>query len=175
MAVIDAAGDFNQLRDCWFPGVLDLALRQLTSQEVQNEIAWINTHIFDAALAEPTDRMNVTEAVRRFIPNAPDWTGSPLMPLYDRTGQDEVRAGRLYGNLVCRVRVNRPERWWCFPEPVAEDRFSRTYVLESRGGASPVKEQSSKQLVTSVARSLRGCRESHPHQRSRSACHRATN
>jgi hypothetical protein len=135
MAVIEAAGDFNGLQDCSFPKDLDLALRQLTPQEVPAALSWINTHIFDAALAEPTGRMNVTVAVRRFILNAPDWTGSPLMPLYDKTGRDEVHAGRLYGNLVRRVGVNRPERWWCFPEPVAEDRFSRTYVLESRVAA----------------------------------------
>ena len=35
------------------------------------------THVFDAALAEPTGRMNVTEAVRHFIPNAPNW--APLI------------------------------------------------------------------------------------------------
>jgi hypothetical protein len=135
MAVLDAATDFTQLQDCWFPQVLNLGLAQLTPQEVQQAIAWINAHVFDAALAEPTARMNVTEAVRRFIPNHPDWTGSPLQPLYDRTGQDDVHAARLYGNLVCRVGVSRPERWWSFPQPVAEDRFSRTYVLESRVAA----------------------------------------
>jgi hypothetical protein len=75
--------------------------------------------------------MNVTEALRRLIPNHPDWTGCPLAPLYDKTGQDEERAARLYGKLVCRVGVNRSERWWCFPEPVEPDHFSTTYVLES--------------------------------------------
>jgi hypothetical protein len=132
MAVIDAAADFNQLQDCWFPRFLDLALRQLTPQEVQDAIAWINTHVFDAALVEPTHRMNVTEAIRRVMPDSRDWTGSALQPLYDKTGQDEIHVARIYGNLACRVGVNRPETWWCFPEPVAEDRFSRTYVLQSR-------------------------------------------
>ena len=79
MAVIDAAADFTQLQDCWFPQVLNLALKQLTPQEVQQAIAWINTNVFDAALAQPKGRMNVTEAVRRFIPNHPDWdrNGAP--------------------------------------------------------------------------------------------------
>jgi hypothetical protein len=132
MTVIDAAADFALLQDCWFPQVLNLALRQLTARETQQAIQWIDTYVFDAALAQRTGRMNVTEAVRRSIPNHPDWTDSPLQPLYDKTGQDEVHAARLYGNLVCRVGVSREERWWCFPEPVAEDRFSRSYVLESR-------------------------------------------
>lgn len=135
MSVIDAAADFLQLQDCWFPQALNLAQQQLKPQEWQQITAWINTHVFDAALAQPTARMNVTEALRRSIQNNPDWTGSALQPLYDRTGQDDVHAARLYGNLVCRVGINRPERWWCFPEPVAEDRFSRTYVLESRVAA----------------------------------------
>lgn len=132
MAVIDAAADFALLQDCWFPQVLDLALRQLSSQEQAQAAQWINSYIFDAAMAEPTGRMNVTEAVRRFIPSHPDWSGSPLAPLFDNTGQDEIHAARIYGNLVCRVGVSRPERWWSFPQPVAEDRFSRSYVLESR-------------------------------------------
>jgi hypothetical protein len=134
MAVLDTAADFQQLRDCWFPHVLNLALAQLTPTEVQQANAWVNAHVFDAALAEPTLRMNVTEAIRRFIPNHPDW-GSPLQPLYDRTGQDDVHAARVYGNLVCRIGIGRPEHWWCFPQPVAEDRFSRTYVLESHVAA----------------------------------------
>lgn len=132
MAVIDAAADFRQLQDCWFPQVLNPAWRLLIAQERRDAENWINANVFDAALALPTGRMNVTEALRRSIPNNPDWTGSALQPLYDRTGQDEVHAARLYGNLVCRIGIQRPERWWCFPEPVAEDRFSRTYVLESR-------------------------------------------
>src|ERR1700737_2961418 len=55
-------------------------------------------------------------------------SGGPNIPVVD----DDVHAARLYGNLVCRVGIIRPERWWCFPEPVADDRFSRTYVLQSR-------------------------------------------
>jgi hypothetical protein len=57
MTVIDAAADFHQLQDCWFPQVLNLALNQLTPHEVQQAIAWIDTHVFDAAVAEPTGRM----------------------------------------------------------------------------------------------------------------------
>ncbi len=132
MAVIDAAADFALLQDCWFPQALNLAMQQLTQQEGRQAETWINSHIFDAARALPTGRMNVTEALRLSIPNNPDWAGTALQPLYDRTGQDEVHAARIYGNLVCRVGIARPERWWCFPQPVAEDRFSRTYVLEAR-------------------------------------------
>jgi hypothetical protein len=132
MAVIDAATDFNQLQDCWFPQVLNIALPLLTPHEVQQAIEWINTNVFDAALAQSNGRMNVTETVRRFISNHPDWMGTALQPLYDKTDQDEVHAARLYGNLVCRVGISRPEQWWSFPQPVAEDCFSRTYVLSSR-------------------------------------------
>lgn len=107
-------------------------MRQLTSQESQDAIAWVNTNVFDAAKAPGAGGpMNVTQALRCFIPTHPDWTGSALAPLYDKTGQNEEHAARLYGNLVCRVGVSRPERWWCFPEPVEPDHFSRTYVLES--------------------------------------------
>lgn len=132
MSVIDAAADFTQLQNCWFPDVVNRALSQLTPQELQQAEDWIEKYVFDAALAQPNGRMNVTDAIRRFIPYAPSWVGSPLQPLYDRTGQDDVYAARLYGNLVCHVGIRRRETWWCFPEPVAEDRFSRTYVLESR-------------------------------------------
>lgn len=133
MAVIDAANDFRKLQDCWFPQFLEFALRQqLTPQEGYLAEAWINAHVFDAACADPKGRMNVTDALRRAIPNHPDFVGTPLMPLYDKTGQDQEHTARLYGNLVCRVGIKRPEVWWCFPEPVADDRFSRTYILQSR-------------------------------------------
>jgi hypothetical protein len=132
MSVIDVAGNFNQLQDCWFPKVLDLALRHLTPQEVQDVIDWINMNVFDAAKAPgANNRMNVTNALRSFIQTHPDWTGTALEPLYAKTGQDEEHAARLYGNLVCRVGIGRRETWWCFPEPVGQDHFSRTYVLES--------------------------------------------
>jgi hypothetical protein len=72
----------------------------LTPLEQQVATDWINLHVFDAAVAEPSGRMNVTDALRRSIPRHPDWTGSPLFPLWDRTGQDEGHAARLYGNLV---------------------------------------------------------------------------
>jgi hypothetical protein len=39
MSVIDLAGDFNQLKDCWFPDVLNNALKQLTQQEIQDASA----------------------------------------------------------------------------------------------------------------------------------------
>lgn len=133
MTVIDAGHvNFPMLSDCWFPAELNNGFQLLTVQERQAAIAWINANIFDAAKVSQTGRMNVTTAIRAFLPMPPDWTGSPLQPLYDRTGQDDERAAKLYGNLVCRVGVGRPEIWWCFPEPVAEDRFSRTYVLSSK-------------------------------------------
>jgi hypothetical protein len=133
MTVKDAAtADFRRLSDCWFPDYLNRGLAPLTPQEQQGVEAWINANIFDAAFADPNRRMNVTDAVRRFIPTHPDWTGSALEPLYARTGQDEERAARLYGNLVCRIGISRPETWWSFPQPVADDQFSRTYVLESQ-------------------------------------------
>ena len=67
MTIIDAAADFKQMQDCWFPHVLNLALRQLTPPETQKAIAWINTHAFGVALGRPNGRMNVTEAVRTFF------------------------------------------------------------------------------------------------------------
>ena len=131
--VIDAAGSFEPLPDCWFPLVLNLAEQQVTPQELQDVTACIHEHVFNEALRRSDGRMNVTRALREFIPNHPDWTGSPLMPLYENTGMDEVHAARVYGNLVCRIGVrSRQEVWWCFPEPVAEDHFSRTYVIEDR-------------------------------------------
>ena len=64
----------------------------------------------------------------------------------NKTGLDDVHAARLYGNLVCRVGIIRPERWWCFPEPVADDRFSRTYVLQSRISLSFIADCRSRDL-----------------------------
>jgi hypothetical protein len=133
MAVIDVErAGFASLKDCWFPDYLEAALKQLTSQQSQQAEDWIHAHVFDAALNEPDQRMNVTEAVRRFIPTHPDWTGSALQPFWENTGKDEKRAARIYGNLVCRIGVHRIETWWCHSERVAEDRRSRTYVLESQ-------------------------------------------
>ncbi|MGH7088513.1 MAG: hypothetical protein ACREFQ_06395 [Stellaceae bacterium] len=86
MAIIDVAANFAILQDCWFPHALNLALQQLSAQERQQAIAWINTQVFDAALALPTGHMNVTEALRHSIPNHPDWNGTALQALYDRTG-----------------------------------------------------------------------------------------
>lgn len=131
MPVIDVSNDFKQLAHCWFPQALNIARQQLSPAEWSDAVAWIERHIFDEALSRPNGRMNVTHAVREFIPTHPDWTGSPLQPLYDRTGQDPEHAARIYGNLVCEVGIQRPETWWCFPEPVAEDRMSRSYVADS--------------------------------------------
>ncbi|HUH83331.1 MAG TPA: hypothetical protein VLX85_01905 [Stellaceae bacterium] len=131
--VVDMTDDFRLMTDCWFPKALDYALKnQLSPAEVAALTAWINKNVFDAALADPKKRMNVTEAIRRFLPNPPDFSGTPLAPLYDKTGQDEEHAAKLYGNMVCRVGVKRPEIWWCFPQVVGEDRHSRTYVLHSK-------------------------------------------
>lgn len=130
MAVIDLAGAGPVLRhDCWFPAELNGWLAKLTSQERSDAESWINAHVFDAALTSKTHRMNVTVAVRTSMPNPPSWEGSALQPLYDRTGQDDDRARLFYGNLVCRIGVGRPETWWRFSEPVAEDRHSSTYIL----------------------------------------------
>jgi hypothetical protein len=41
MTVIDAAADFHQLQDCWFPQFLNLLEQQAK--------AWIDTQVFDAA------------------------------------------------------------------------------------------------------------------------------
>lgn len=132
MSVIDVNANFACLTMCWFPKVVNCARLQLTAQEFQQVEDWIDKHVFDAAVAQHNGRMNVTVATRRFIPNSPDWTGSALQPLYDKTGEDPVYAARLYGNLVCHVGIRRKETWWCFPEPVADGRFSRTYILVGR-------------------------------------------
>lgn len=126
--VIDVSGDFRQLSDCWFPTELNAAMRVMTPQERVDMVSWANAYVLDEAKKTQAG-MNVTKTLRLFVPNHPDWTGTPLLPLYDKLGRDEVRAARLYGSLVCRVAVNRAECFWCFAAPVAEDRHSRTYVL----------------------------------------------
>jgi hypothetical protein len=132
MAVIDLGNDnFPQLLDCWFRHELNLGMRRLTQREQSDCEAWVHAHVFNAALHSRRKRMNVTEALRRSMPNPPAWTGSPLQAIYDRNGQDKERAALLYGNLCCRIGVLRPEIWCCFPQVVGYDRpHSRTYALQ---------------------------------------------
>jgi hypothetical protein len=132
MTVIDAERlDFPKMTDCWFPAELDAALKSLTPNELQAAIDWVQYNIFEAAKATPTRSMNVTKAIRTFIPESPDWTGTPLQPLYDKTGKDDDRARKLYGNLVCRVGISRPETWWRWKQDVGGEHKSSTYRLES--------------------------------------------
>ena len=125
------AKDFKYMTDCWYPAFLDDCLRFLNPFEISHAENWINTYVFDAALRDPHRKMNVTIACRLSIPRHPDWTDSPLQPLYARTGQDEERASWCYGNLTCRIGIRRLETWWVFKQSVAADRASSTYVLES--------------------------------------------
>ena len=105
MSVLDTGGAFRILTDCWFPAFLNGAMGAMSSKQIADMATWINRYVLDEA-------------------------GTPLQPLYDNTGWDEVHAARLYGNLVCRIAIGRPETFWCFIAPVAEDRYSRTYVLD---------------------------------------------
>jgi hypothetical protein len=129
MSVLDTGGAFRILTDCWFPPFLNGAMGAMSSKQIADTATWINRYVLDEAVAQPKG-MNVTAALRLFAPNHPHWTGTPLQPLYDNTWWDEVHAARLYGNLVCRIAIGRPETFWCFIAPVAEDRYSRTYVLD---------------------------------------------
>jgi hypothetical protein len=128
--VRDIARPNVHMADCWYPPYLNQGLAALSPAERAAAEAWINVHVFDAALARPDGKMNVTEALRALPLGSKDWTGSPLEPLWDKTGQDEERAAKLLGNLVCRVGVARPEGWWTYPQKVA-DHTSRTYVLDT--------------------------------------------
>jgi hypothetical protein len=126
---LTATGSHQSMRDCWYRVFLNQNLALLQGTEQQDAEAWINRYVFDAALKRPSRAVNVTEAIRQNIPNAPDWTYSPLQPLYDQTGCDPDRARRVYGNLVCRVGISRPETWWVFKQVVGHDQYSSTYVL----------------------------------------------
>jgi hypothetical protein len=115
--------------NCWYPAFLNQNLALLQGTEEQAARAWINQYVFDEALKRPSRAVNVTEAVRQHIPTNPDWNGTPLQPLYDRTGQDEERASWVYGNLVCDVGIHRKETWWVFKQAVGPNQHSSTYVL----------------------------------------------
>lgn len=133
MAVIDLeATNLQRMVDCWFPADLNNWLNQLTKQERVDAEAWINTHVFDAALASRPPQMNVTAAIRTSVPSPPSWVGCALQPLYDRTGQDPERARLFYGNFVCSVGIGRPELWWRRKETVGQDQHSSTYILNSQ-------------------------------------------
>jgi hypothetical protein len=80
--VIDVSGAFRQLFDCWFPTELNAAMGVMTPQERVDMIAWVNAHVLDEAKKTQAG-MNVTKALRLFVPNHPDWTETPLLPLYD--------------------------------------------------------------------------------------------
>jgi hypothetical protein len=133
MPVIDVAKNNQTMTDCWYPDFLNRGLAVIPLADQQRAEAWIHTNIFNAALATPTKRMNVTEAIRLVMPHPPSWRKSALEPLYDNTyiNQHEERASWLYGNYVCRIGVRqRLETWWVFKKTVgADNRSSSTYVI----------------------------------------------
>jgi hypothetical protein len=122
-------GNQQAMSDCWYPPFLNQMLAMLRGTEEQDARDWINRHVFDAALARPNRTVNVTVAARQNIPMHPDWSNSPLQPLFNRTGQNEEHAKWIYGNLICRVGVARPETWVVFPQCVGHKQYSSSYVL----------------------------------------------
>lgn len=129
MPVIRNTGSNQAMRDCWYPAFLNQNLALLRGTEQQDATDWINQYVFDDAMNRTNRVVNVTEAVRQHISSHPDWTGSPLQPLYARTGMHEERASWFYGNLVCRIGIHRPETWWVFKNAVGNNKHSSTYVF----------------------------------------------
>jgi hypothetical protein len=135
---IASAGVFDAetmkwLRREWFSkeGYLDGGLRMLKPRQETAIRKWINEELFDYALGKPAGSriFNVT-----WRSPGTEWEGTALMPLYSETGQDEERAARLYGLLVCRIAIERAdalgEIWYTFKQEISEDRpTSRSYVL----------------------------------------------
>jgi hypothetical protein len=88
---------------------------------------------------------NLREAIAKRLPfnvtwTSPgaDWTGTPLEPLYSKTGEDEEHAAKLYGLFACRVVLEwareHGERWWTFKQPIGLCRHtSRSYVRQAAG------------------------------------------
>ena len=144
MAVIDMhAAHPHALADTWFAAELDRALKYLTPQERVDAEAWCSHYVYVQALARRSRCMNTTEALREFVPQsrtinitllADDWRYTALEPLYSRTGQDVEHAAKLYGNLVCRVGVRRPETWCSWKQQWFGLNYpeSRSYVARAR-------------------------------------------
>jgi hypothetical protein len=59
--------------------------------------------------------MNVIEAVRRFIPNHPDWTGTPLQSLYKQDGSGRCARGPSIWQFSMPRRHNPPGAVVVFP------------------------------------------------------------
>jgi hypothetical protein len=115
----------RSLSDCWFPDQLDAGLKRMKSEEVQAATDWVN-NLFDQA-RDNNGIFNVTFVVPS------DWGKIPLQALYEKgAGEDPDYSKLLYGNLVCRVGVQRPETWWSYRYEHSEDHHSRSYVLQTR-------------------------------------------
>ena len=99
----------------------------MSPAEYQAMFEWINngSRWFEEAIRNGKGIFNVTWEV----PSV--WTNTPLQPLYWKAaGEDSEYAALLYGNLVCRVGVQRPELWWSFKQKHRrEDHHSRSYVM----------------------------------------------
>jgi hypothetical protein len=127
---VTSNGGNKTMSDCWYPIFLDQNLALLRSGEEQAARDWINKYVFDETLRRRNRSVNVTEALRDSIPNHPNWSGTPMEPLWERTGQDEQHAAFVYGNLVCRVGVQRPETWWVYKITIGFERSSSLYVYD---------------------------------------------
>jgi len=130
---LTASGSQKSMPDCFYPDFLNIHLRLLQPGEEQAAAAWINTNVFDAALQRPCRGINVTEAVRQFIPNHPDWSDTPLEALYACVANSKNAveiASWIYGNLVCRIGVRqRRETWWVWKQTVGPNPPSSSYIL----------------------------------------------
>lgn len=132
MSIINIVKANTPMLDCWHPDFLNRCLAATPRPDQINFEQWAHTYIFDAALNRSTKRMNVTEAIRLFLPNPPDWFQTPLYPLYDNSyiNHDQERASWFYGNYICRIGIKqRPETWWTFKDNVGRYKSSSTYAI----------------------------------------------
>jgi hypothetical protein len=81
------------MRDRWFPIFLDQNLALLKGTEEQDAKDWINKHVSMKPCGGLITASTSPKPLRENIPNHPHWAGSPMQPLFDRTGQDEEHAG----------------------------------------------------------------------------------
>jgi hypothetical protein len=126
---VSANGGNQSMPDCWFPVFLNQRLKMMGPGEEKAARDWITEFIFEDALRRRSRAVNVTQALRQHIPNHPYWSGTPMEPLWECT-RDEEQAAWVYGNLVCRVGVERPDTWWVYKISVGFERSSSIYIYD---------------------------------------------